>query len=105
MNVDFYLPEFGATKIVTWKCHVGESTNGRTNMIIGRDLLTNLGLDQKFPDNIIIDRERPFKGCSASMVDVKNYKFKSITDTPVKLEESFINLYVNEEFKSDKVIK
>ena len=28
-NVYFCLPEFSATKIVTWKCHVDELTNGR----------------------------------------------------------------------------
>ena len=47
-NVDFFLTEFSATKIVTWKFHVKESTNGRYDMILGRDLLTVLGLDIKF---------------------------------------------------------
>ena len=41
-NIDFCLPEFSATKIVMWKCHVGESTEGRYDMILGRDLLTAL---------------------------------------------------------------
>ena len=47
-NVDFFLPEFSATKIVTWKCHVDESNNSRYDMILGRYLLTSLGLDIVF---------------------------------------------------------
>ena len=54
VNVDFCLPEFSATKIVTWKCHMDESTNGRYDMILGRDLLTALGLDLKFSENVLI---------------------------------------------------
>ena len=48
VNVEFCLPEFGATKIVTWKCHVSKSANSRYDMILGRDLLTALGFDLKF---------------------------------------------------------
>ena len=48
-NVEFYLPEFSVTKIVTWKCHMDDSTKGRYDMILGRHLLTALGLDLKFP--------------------------------------------------------
>ena len=53
-NIDFCLPEFSATKIMTWKCHVNESTNGIYSMILGRDLLTALGLYLKLSENIII---------------------------------------------------
>ena len=53
-DIDFFLPEFSATKIVTWKSHVDESTNGKYDMILGRDLLTALGLDLNFSDNVII---------------------------------------------------
>ena len=56
MNVDFCLPEFSATKIVTWKFHVDESTNNIYGMILGRYLLTALGLDLKFSDNVMIGR-------------------------------------------------
>ena len=47
VKVDFILPEVSATKIVTWNCHVDESTRGRYNMILGRDLLKSLGLNLK----------------------------------------------------------
>ena len=62
MNVDLCLLEFGATKIVTWKCHVAKSTNIRYDMILGRYLLTALGLDLKFSENVILGGDGPFKG-------------------------------------------
>ena len=65
VNIDFCLPEFRATKNVTWKLYVDESTNGRYNMTLGRDLLTALGLDLKFSLNVIHDGEGPYKGFSS----------------------------------------
>ena len=79
MSVDPFLPEFSATKLVTWKCHVDESTTGRYNMILGRDLLTTLGLDLKFYENVIHSGEVPYNGCSAPMVDVNNDHFNILT--------------------------
>ena len=40
-----------------------EYTNGRYDIILGRDLLTALGLDLKFFENVIIEREGPYEGC------------------------------------------
>ena len=79
MNVDIFLPEFSGTKIVTWKCHIDNSTNGRYDMILGRDLITTLGLDIIFSEGVIICRKIPYKGFLAPLVDVSNYDFKSIT--------------------------
>ena len=62
MNIYFLLPEFSATKIVTWKFHVDESTNGIYDTILGRDLLTALGLDFKFHDKIVISGKGPYIG-------------------------------------------
>ena len=56
VNIDFFLPEFSATKIVTWKCHIDDSTNVIYDTILGRDLLTALGLDLKFSKNVILCR-------------------------------------------------
>ena len=95
VNLDFCLPEFSATKIVTWECHIRESTNSRYDMILGRDLLTALVMDLKFSDNIIIGGEGPYEQFSAPMVDGSNYYFNSITDITVKPEDYFINLYVD----------
>ena len=72
VNVDFCLPEFSATKIVMWKCHVDKSTNGGYDMILVKDPFTALGLDLKFSENFIHGKEGPYEGCSAPMVDVDN---------------------------------
>ena len=62
VNIDFTLPDFSAKKIVTWKCHVDESTEGQYDMIIGRELLTSLGINIKFYDNTIECSEGPYQG-------------------------------------------
>ena len=90
---------------MTWKCHVDESTTGRYDMILGRDLLTALGLDIKFYENVILGREGPYKGCLAPMVNVNKYNFNIITSKTVKPEESFINMYVSECFESKSAIR
>ena len=74
-------------------------------MILGRELLTALGMDFKFFDNVIIGGERLYEWCSTTMFEVRNYYFKSITDKTVKPEESFINSYIEEEFESGNAIK
>ena len=40
----------------------------------------------------------------SSIVEVSDYDFKFITDKTVKLEESFVNLYVDGCIKSDRTI-
>ena len=50
VKIDFCLPQFSATKKVTWKFYVNESTNIRYNMILSGDLLTALVLDLKFSE-------------------------------------------------------
>ena len=64
-------------------------------MILGRDLLTDLGLGLKFSEKIIVGGDGPYKGCSAPMVDVSNCDFKLLTDKTVIPEESFINSYID----------
>ena len=78
MKVDFCLPEFSTTEIATWKFQVDESTNGRYDIILGRKLLTALGLNIKFSESVIIGGEGPYEGCSTDMVYVSNYYFESI---------------------------
>ena len=103
-NVDFCLPEFSVTKIVTWKCHVDESTNSSYNMILGRDLLATLGLAIRFYKNVMHGGEGPYKGCSAPILDINNYDFNVLIAKTVKPQESFINAYINECFESESAI-
>ena len=63
-----------------WKCHVDKYATGRYDMILGRDILTALGIDLKFSENIIHGGEGPYKGCSTPMVDVENYNFNNLTE-------------------------
>ena len=90
---------------MTWEFHVDKSTNGRYDTILGRDILTALRLDLKFSDNVIIGKEVLYEGFYAPVVEVINYNFKYIIYITVKLEEYFINLYVDEDFESDNTIK
>ena len=80
---------------MTWKYHVDESSNGRYEMILGRGLLTSLGMDLKFSDNFIIGSNIQYEGLSAPMVDVSNYKFILLIDKTVNQEESFIISHIN----------
>ena len=60
LDVDLFLLEFITTKIVMWKFHVGESSEGGYNMILGRDLLAALVLGIKFCDNVINSNNGPY---------------------------------------------
>ena len=75
VRVDFSLPELSEKKIVTWNCHVDDSTKGIYDMILGRDLLTELGLNVKLSNHVIEGDGRPFKGSTAPMVDLGMYEF------------------------------
>ena len=63
-------------------------------MIIGRDLLTDMGLDPKFSKHFIIVSDGPCKVWSATMVDATDYDFKYSENKIIKTEEPFINSYV-----------
>ena len=76
---------------MSWKFHVDNKTKSMYAIILGRDLLTALGMDLKFFENIIIGGEGPYEGCLTPMVDLSNYEFKSLTEYIVKREELFIN--------------
>ena len=105
MKVYFCLPKFGTKKIVTWKYQVDESTNGRYNMILGRELITALGLDLKFSGDVIIVHNGIYEGCLSSMVGVSNCNLTSLTDKTVKPEYSFINSCVDKFLYSEGTIR
>ena len=80
VSVDFCLTESSATKIVSWKCHVDNSTYSRYGMILGRDLLTALVLGLKLSKNIVVVREGTYEGFLAPLFDVSNYEYKPFPD-------------------------
>ena len=76
-KVDFILPELDPTKIVTWKCHVDDSDdpNPRYDVIIGRDLLSELGMLIDFKNFCVKCEGGAYDGCTAPMVDLNEYTF------------------------------
>ena len=40
VKIYFTLPALSATNVVTWNCHVVDSTKGKYDIILGRYLLT-----------------------------------------------------------------
>ena len=58
-----------------WDCHVDDSAKGIYDMVLGRDLLTALGLNLKCSDQVIEADDGPFKGLMAPMVDLGTYEF------------------------------
>ena len=58
VKIEFSLPDFIVTKVVIWKRHVDNSTEGFHNMIIVRYLLTKLGIDNnnlQIPYSVVKD--------------------------------------------------
>ena len=61
---------------MTWYCHVNDFAKGWYGMILGRDLLTALGLNLKLSEHVTKSDYGPFKGSSAPMLDLVTYEFK-----------------------------
>ena len=68
-----------------------ESTEGRYDMILVRNLLTVPGLDMHFSEHVVIGGLGPHEYFSSPMVDINQYKIKYLTDTIVKTERYLIN--------------
>ena len=60
-------------------------------MILGRDLLTELGLNLKLSEHVIKLDDGPLKGSTAPMVDLGTYQFKYLNTGEFTPEESFMN--------------
>ena len=48
VKVDFTLTTLIPKNVVIWKYHLDDSARGRYDIILGRDLLTELGLNPNF---------------------------------------------------------
>ena len=55
---------------MTWECYVKYFTEGRYDMILCRGLLTDLGLYFKASKKVIEECNGPYKGLTASTVDM-----------------------------------
>ena len=103
VKVNFTLPALNATNVVTWKFHVDDSTRCRYDMILGRDILIELGLNLKYSKHVIKSDDGPFIVSTASMVDLGAYVFKDLNTGKIIPEESFTDAYVEEFYGSDHV--
>ncbi len=93
-TIYFNLPEFSESKIITWDFHITEKNNLGYDMIIGRDLMQELGMDLVFSENVVT-----WEGTKIPMRDfkrLKKYKLKSKelnviiqgSDEPIVTEEA-----------------
>ena len=73
VKIDFTLPVLSTTNVVTWNFHVDDSTKGRYNIILGRYLLKELGLNLKFSEHVIKADDGPFNGSTTPLVDLGTY--------------------------------
>ena len=62
VEVDFNSPELTAKNVVKCKSCVDDSAKGSYDIILGRDILTELGLNSRLYDHIIEADDGPFKG-------------------------------------------
>ena len=63
-------------------------------MILGRDILTGLGLNLKFSDHVIKADDGTFKGSTFPMIYLGTYNFKYLNTGESTTEESFTNAYI-----------
>ena len=63
-------------------------------MILGRYLLTELGLNIKFYERVIEAYDVPFNGYTTPMVNLGTYIFKDLNTGKITPDESFTNAYV-----------
>ena len=59
---------------MTWYYHVDDSTKGRYDMILVRDMLTALELNKKLSEHVIKSDGGPLKGSTSPMVDLGTYE-------------------------------
>ena len=97
--VSFSLPELHADKTITWPLHVDAGESTHYDMILGRDLLTHVGIDLLFSE-----RKISWEGATIPMKDPNLFKLKSInqleTETLAQdqIEEDFIQRMTEEKY-------
>ena len=94
VTIDFTLPARSAEDVVTWKCHMDESTKGRCDMILGQDILTELGLNLRLDEHVIEADDGLFKGYTTPMIDLGTYEFNNLNTGKITPEELFTVAYV-----------
>ena len=96
VKVDLILPTLIATNAVMWKCHMDDPAKGRYNIILGRYLLPELGLNLKLSEHVIEAHDQNVKRYTTPMVNLGMYIFKDLNIGEITPEESFTKVYVKE---------
>ena len=55
------------------KCHVNDPSKGRYDVLLGQDILTELGLSLKFSEHVIEVYDEFLKGYTTPMIDLVMY--------------------------------
>ena len=72
-------------------------------MTLGRDIITQLGLNLKVFEHIIEAYDGPFIGSTVTVVNLGAYTFEDLNTGKVKPEDSFRDAYVEEVYESEHV--
>ena len=102
VKIHFILPGLSATKQLTWNFHVDDSTRGRYDMILCKDLLIELRLNLKSFYHIIASYDGTFKGSLKTIIDLGMYEFNDLNTGNITTEEILLNIYSEEIHKSEK---
>ena len=70
-------------------------------MILGQEILIELGLNLKFSEHVIESDDGTFNGSTTTMVDLGMYIFKDLNTGNIKPEEQFTNVNAEEVYESD----
>ena len=73
VNIDFFGPKFSTTTIVKCKLHLGDFSEFRWHITLGRDLLMALWVYIKFQERLISGGYGPYKGCTSLKVYLNYY--------------------------------
>ena len=79
---------------MAWDYHVGEYAKDRYDIILGRYILTSLGLNFKFSKCAIQGGGGPLKGYTATIHDLGTYKFKYLNKGRTAPDVSFMNVCI-----------
>ena len=82
---------------------MNDSTKGRYDMILGRDLTTEIRLNIKLSEQVTKADDGPFKGSTTSMVDLGWYVFKDLNTEKITPQKLFTNAYVEAVYESEHV--
>ena len=85
---------------MTWEYNVDDSAKGRYDIILGRYLLTELGINLNIFKHAIEAGGGPLKYFTVPMIYFDMYTFKDLNAVKITPEEYFMNSYVDGVYES-----